>query len=69
MPAADSRNQFSNTTAEPASKPPSDEQKEASRRIEKSVERTLNMVASIPQEKRSAETTVEERLAVSAQVS
>ena len=89
MQAGDSRNQCSNTTAEPASKFLSDERTGASLSVEKSVEQALTMVGSIPQAKRceatplawvplqqqtlgivaiSEETTVEGRLAVSAQL-
>ena len=48
MQAGDSRNQCSNTTAEPASKFLSDERTGASLSVEKSVEQALTMVGSIP---------------------
>ena len=52
MQARDSRNQCSNTTAEPASKFLSNERTGASLSVEKSVEQALTMVGSIPQAKR-----------------
>ena len=52
MQAGDSRNQCSNTTAEPASKFLPDERTGASLSVEKSVEQALTMVGSIPQAKR-----------------
>ena len=52
MQAGDSRNQCSNTTAEPASKFLSNERTGASLSVEKSVEQALTMVGSIPQAKR-----------------
>ena len=52
MPAGESRNQCSNTTAEPASKFLSNERTGASLSVEKSVEQALTMVGSIPQAKR-----------------
>ena len=48
MQAGDSRNQCSNTTAEPASKFLSNERTGASLSVEKSVEQALTMVGSIP---------------------
>ena len=52
MQAGDSRNQCSNTTAEPASKFLSNERTGASLSVEKSVEQALTMVGYIPQAKR-----------------
>ena len=52
MPSGDSRNQCSNTTAEPASKFLSDERTGASFSVEKSIEQAPTMVGSIQQAKR-----------------